>query len=162
MTQSDNPEEGQTGTGLRLPVLPLFETVVFPLATQPIQVGRQASLQAVEEAVRQASGRTEEGKRRTPRILLVTQQDATKQDVGPDDLMDIGVLAELGPMFRLPDGTVQLLALGKQRVRIVDYVRTEPFLEVEAELIESPVELSREITALMESVKELISMYGNL
>ena len=108
MTESENPEEGQQADALRLPVRPLFETVVFPLATQPIQVGRQASLQAVDEAVRQASGRTPDGKRKAARIVLVTQQDASKQDVAPGDLMEIGVLAELGPMFRLPDGVAFL------------------------------------------------------
>jgi ATP-dependent Lon protease len=162
MTQSEHPEEGQPGEALRFPVLPLFETVVFPLATQPIQVGRQASLQAVDEAVRQASGRTPDGKRKAARIVLVTQEDASKQDVAPGDLMEIGVLAELGPMFRLPDGTVQLLALGKERVRIVNYVRTEPYLEVEIDPVSSAVEHTREVTALMESLKELIAIYGNL
>src|SRR5881296_3103 len=85
------------------PVLPLFETVVFPRMMQPIQVGRQASLLAVEEAVKQ----------RPHRIVLLTQNDAGKQDVDADDLMSVGVLATLGPMFRLPDGGVQLLAQGE-------------------------------------------------
>jgi ATP-dependent Lon protease len=119
---------------------------------QPIQVGRRASLLAVDEAV----------KHRPHRIVLLTQDDSAKQDVAPEDLMTIGVLATLGPMFRLPDGSVQLLAQGEQRVQVLRFVRTEPYLEVEVEPIAQEVEKTRELTALMESVKELIAAYGNL
>src|ERR671932_291143 len=143
------PDESQEGP--RLPVLPLFETVVFPRMMQPIQVGRRASLLAVDEAVKQ----------RPHRIVLLTQEDASKQDVGPDDLMSIGVLATLGPMFRLPDGSVQLLAQGEERVRVLRFTRTEPYLEVEVEPIPQEAARTRELTALMESVKELIAAYGN-
>src|SRR5579872_3573966 len=100
---------------LTLPVLPLFETVVFPRMMQPIQVGRKPSLVAVEEAVKQ----------RPHRIVLLTQTDSSQQEVGPNDLMEIGVLATLGPMFRLNDGSVQLLAQGEERVRVLKYTRTE-------------------------------------
>src|ERR687886_2818477 len=115
MSDTETPEEIEP---LRLPVLPLFETVVFPRMMQPIQVGRRASLLAVDEAVKQ----------RPHRIVLLTQQDASRQDVGPDDLMDIGVLATLGPMFRLPDGSVQLLAQGEERVRVLRFTRSDPYL----------------------------------
>jgi ATP-dependent Lon protease len=148
---ADQHETEQAET-LQLPVLPLFETVVFPRMMQPIQVGRQASLLAVDEAV----------KRRPHRIILLTQQDAGKQEVGPDDLMQIGVMATLGPMFRLPDGSVQLLAQGEERVRVVRFTKTEPYLEVEVEHIEQTSEASLEMTALMQSVKELITEYVNL
>jgi ATP-dependent Lon protease len=153
MTEPITPEEDETSEGmLKLPVLPLFETVVFPHMMQPIQVGRQPSLLAVEEAVKQ----------RPHRIVLLTQNDAARQDVGPDDLMEVGVLATIGPMFRLPDGSVQLLAQGDQRVRVIGYSKTEPYLEVEAELIDTEVEESNELTALMENVKELFTKYINL
>src|SRR5947209_20599575 len=94
MTDTPSVENDDISDGtLRLPVLPLFETVVFPHMMQPIQVGRQPSLVAVDEAVKQ----------RPHRIVLLTQNEAGKQEVGPDDLMEIGVLATIGPMFRLPD-----------------------------------------------------------
>ncbi|MBV9282703.1 MAG: endopeptidase La [Chloroflexi bacterium] len=141
----------ETGT-LRLPVLPLYETVVFPRMMQPIQVGRKPSLLAVDEAV----------KHRPHRIVMLTQRDSERQDVSPADLMEIGVLATLGPMFRLPDGSVQLLAQGEDRVRVLGYTKTDPFLEVEVEIIPQDVEQTREITALMQSVKELITNYVNL
>src|SRR5438270_3473824 len=152
MPDTDERDDTEQPDLIRLPVLPLFETVVFPRMMQPIQVGRQASLQAVDEAV----------KRRPHRIVLLTQRDAGKQDVGPDDLMQIGVLATLGPMFRLPDGSVQLLAQGEERVRVVSYTKTEPYLEVEVERLPQSSEASLEMTALMQSVKELIAEYVNL
>ncbi|HLJ68326.1 MAG TPA: endopeptidase La [Chloroflexota bacterium] len=151
MTEREHDESGQERI-LRLPVLPLFETVVFPRMMTPIQVGRQASLLAVDEAV----------KHRPHRIVLLTQNDAAKQDVGPGDLMDIGVLATLGPMFRLPDGSIQLLAQGEERVRVTSFARTEPFLEVEVERVSQRVRSSRELTALMQSVKDLMIQYVNL
>jgi ATP-dependent Lon protease len=137
---------------LRLPVLPLYETVDFPRMMQPIQVGRKPSLLAVDEAVKQ----------RPHRIVMLTQTDSDKQDVGPDDLMDIGVMATLGPMFRLPDGSVQLLAQGEERVRVLGFSKTEPYLEVEVEIIPQVAPQTREIAALMQSTKELITNYVNL
>ncbi len=151
MTEDIEEETEVTGI-VRLPVLPLFETVVFPHMMNPIQVGREPSLRAVDEAVKQ----------RPHRIVLLTQNDAGTQDVAPGDLMDIGVLATLGPMFRLPDGSVQLLAQGETRVRVLSFTKTEPYLEVEAEIISQEVEPSAEITARMEAVKEKIAAYINL
>jgi ATP-dependent Lon protease len=152
MSNQESVESGDTPTVLRLPVLPLYETVVFPRMMQPIQVGRRPSLLAVDEAV----------KGRPHRIVMLTQREADTQEVGPDDLMEIGVLATLGPMFRLPDGSVQLLAQGEERVRVLRYTRSDPFLEVEVEIIPQHAEKTREIVALMQTVKELITQYVNL
>jgi ATP-dependent Lon protease len=152
MTDNEEDESIEVPGILRLPVLPLFETVVFPHMMNPIQVGREPSLRAVDEAVKQ----------RPHRIVLLTQNDAGTQDVAPGDLMEVGVLATLGPMFRLPDGSVQLLAQGEARVRVLKFTQTEPFLEVEVEVIAQEVAPSAEITALMETVKEKIAAYINL
>src|SRR5436305_226141 len=140
--KTDSPRETQKKKTQKLPVLPLFETVVFPHMRQPIQVGRQPSLLAVDEAVKQ----------RPHSIVLLTQQDSGKQDVVPEDLMDVGVLATIGPMFRLPDGSVQLLAQGEQRVKVLRFTKSDPFLEVEVEVIAQTIEPSRELTARMEAV----------
>jgi ATP-dependent Lon protease len=152
MSNQEQEIDTQEPEVLRFPVLPLFETVVFPRMVTPIQVGRQPSLLAVDEAV----------KSRPHRIVLLTQNDSSKRDVGPEDLMQIGVVSTLGPMFRLPDGSVQLLAQGEERVRILRYTKTEPYLEVEVETIPQAISPSRELSALMQSVKELIANYINL
>jgi ATP-dependent Lon protease len=65
-------------------------------------------------------------------------------------------------MFRLPDGSVQLLAQGEDRVSVLRYTKTDPYLEVEVERIGQAIEPSRELSALMQSVKELIANYINL
>ncbi|GAC1318834.1 MAG: endopeptidase La [Chloroflexota bacterium] len=153
MSDSDTgPIEAGSPAMERLPVLPLYETVVFPRMMQPIQVGRKPSLLAVDEAV----------KARPHRIVMLTQNDASKQDVGAEDLMEIGVVATLGPMFRLPDGSVQLLAQGEERVRVLRFSRTDPYLEVEVEVIPQVVKETREVAALMQTVKELMTNYVNL
>jgi ATP-dependent Lon protease len=152
MAQSQKKSKRENSENIRLPVLPLYETVVFPRMMQPIQVGRKPSLLAVDEAV----------KSRPHRIVMLTQKNTDKQDVAPDDLMDIGVLATLGPMFRLPDGSVQLLAHGEERVRVLGYSKVEPYLEVEVQIIPQQSQQSRETTARMQSVKELITNYVNL
>ena len=152
MPDPKTKSDPQAAQPLRFPVLPLYETVVFPHMMQPIQVGRKPSLLAVEEAI----------KERPHRIVMLTQKDSDRQDVKAEDLMDIGVLATLGPMFRLPDGSVQLLAHGEERVRVLRFSKTEPYLEVEVEVIPQQVQKTREITALMQTVKELITNYVNL
>src|SRR5947209_504291 len=75
MTEPQSATPNEESRPLRLPVLPLYETVVFPRMMQPIQVGRRPSLLAVDEAI----------KRRPHRIVLLTQTDSGKQDVGPED-----------------------------------------------------------------------------
>lgn len=144
--------EGAEREVLKLPVLPLYETVVFPHMMTPIQVGRKPSLVAVDAAV----------KGRPHRICLLTQLDSAKQEVGPDDLMAVGVMATIGPMFRLPDGSVQLLAQGEERVKVRRYLEREEYLEVEVEVLADRAPLTREVTALMQSVKDLYAKYINL
>ncbi|HEV3310081.1 MAG TPA: LON peptidase substrate-binding domain-containing protein, partial [Chloroflexota bacterium] len=136
----------------RLPVVPLFDLIVFPRMMAPLQVSRKTSLQAVEAAV----------KTKPQRIVLVTQTDSEKHDVSPDDLMTMGVVATIGPMVRMPDGGVHLLAQGEYRVRLLNYTQTEPYLEVEFTPIEDKVESSLELTALMDQLKEMITKYVQL
>jgi ATP-dependent Lon protease len=136
----------------RLPVVPLFDLIVFPRMMAPLQVSRKTSLAAVEAAV----------KHKPQRIVLVTQTDSEKHDVSPADLMPMGVVATIGPMVRMPDGGVHLLAQGEYRVRLLNYTQTEPYLEVEFLPIEDKVESSLELSALMDSLKEMIGKYVQL
>src|SRR5438270_8977676 len=114
-------EKAQSTEVERLPVVPLFDLIVFPRMMAPLQVSRKTSLKAVEAAV----------KNKPQRIVLVTQTDSEKHDVSPADLMPMGVVATIGPMVRMPDGGVHLLAQGEVRVRLLNYTQTEPYLEVE-------------------------------
>jgi len=76
--------------------------------------------------------------------------------------MTMGVVATIGPMVRMPDGGVHLLAQGEYRVRLLNYTQTEPYLEVEFTPIEDKVESSLELTALMDQLKEMITKYVQL
>ncbi len=100
------PEE----TGLNpttLPLLPLRDVVVFPHMVIPLFVGRPKSIKALEAAM-------ESGKS----IVLVAQKSAAKDDPAPEDLYEIGSIANILQMLKLPDGTVKVLVEGSQRARI--------------------------------------------
>lgn len=91
-----------------LPLLPLRDVVVFPHMVIPLFVGRPRSIKALESAM-------EEGKN----IVLVAQKSASKDDPAPEDLYEIGSLATILQMLKLPDGTVKVLVEGTQRARVL-------------------------------------------
>jgi len=101
-----------------LPLLPLRDVVVFPHMVIPLFVGRPKSIKALETAM-------EAGKS----ILLVAQKSAAKDDPSPEDLYEIGCVANILQMLKLPDGTVKVLVEGTQRARItaVDNQQTQFF-----------------------------------
>jgi ATP-dependent Lon protease len=92
---------------LTLPLLPLRDIVVFPLATVPLLVGRPKSLKACQEAL--GSG---------GRVLLVAQKVSSQENPAPHDLYAIGTIATLVQHLYLPEGKLKLLVRGEQRVRI--------------------------------------------
>ncbi|MEC5387692.1 endopeptidase La [Uliginosibacterium sp. H3] len=94
---------------IELPLLPLRDVVVFPHMVIPLFVGRPKSIKALETAM-------EAGKS----ILLVAQKSAAKDEPSTDDLYDIGCVANILQMLKLPDGTVKVLVEGTQRARIED------------------------------------------
>ena len=92
---------------LELPLLPLRDVVVFPHMVIPLFVGRPKSIKALETAM-------EAGKN----ILLVAQKSAAKDEPGAEDMYEIGCIANILQMLKLPDGTVKVLVEGSQRARI--------------------------------------------
>src|SRR4026209_2416153 len=100
--------EEQAVPPLQLPLLPLRDVVVFPHMVIPLFVGRPKSIKALETAM-------ESGKS----ILLVAQKSAAKDEPSPEDLYDIGSIANILQMLKLPDGTVKVLVEGVQRARVV-------------------------------------------
>src|ERR1700693_312721 len=108
-----------------VPPFPLRELIVFPHEVYPIFVGRQKSIKALEAA---------EAKK-TP-ILLVAQKDAKVAEPAAGDLYSVGTLGIVGPLLRVPDGTVKALLEGKKRARVIRYVTDEEYFQVEAEEIE--------------------------
>jgi len=90
------------------PLLPLRDVVVFPHMVIPLFVGRPKSIKALETAM-------ESGKS----ILLVAQKSAAKDEPSPEDLYEIGSVANILQMLKLPDGTVKVLVEGVQRARVI-------------------------------------------
>ncbi|MEQ1877301.1 MAG: LON peptidase substrate-binding domain-containing protein, partial [Bdellovibrionia bacterium] len=136
---------------VQLPLLPLRDLIVFPHMMMPLFVGREKSINALEEVM---SKRTD--------IVMAAQRDAKVNNPEPADIFDVGTRGTIIQLLRLPDGTVKVLIEGKRRVRIKRFVPNEKFYMVECEempeIPESPVETA----ALMRSVKTTFETYVKL
>ncbi|HEX7945602.1 MAG TPA: LON peptidase substrate-binding domain-containing protein, partial [Phenylobacterium sp.] len=118
-----------------LPILPLRDIVVFPHQPVPLFVGREKSVRALEEAMRA------EGKQ----ILLATQKDKDDDDPSPNAIYDVGVVATILQLLKLPDGTVKVLVEGTARARITSFTSREDFHEAHAAVLTEPEEEEIEI-----------------
>ncbi len=127
-----------------LPVLPLINTVVVPMAVAPIVVGQERSIKLVDEVMR------------TNRLVtLVAQRHPEARPAGPDDIYRVGTTAIIHRLLRLPDGTLQLVVQGLERIRILDFLQTEPFLVARIEKLPEQVTASTKLEALRRTLGEL-------
>jgi ATP-dependent Lon protease len=127
-----------------LPVLPLINTVVVPMAVAPIVVGQERSVKLVDEVMR------------TNRLVaLLAQCHPEARPAGPDDIYRVGTAAIIHRLLRLPDGTLQLVVQGLKRIRILDFLQTEPFLVARIERSPEQVTASTELEALRRTLGEL-------
>jgi ATP-dependent Lon protease len=122
-------------------VLPLRDIVVFPHMIVPLFVGREKSIKALEDVM---------GADR--QILLATQKNAADDDPAADAIYDVGTLANVLQLLKLPDGTVKVLVEGTGRARISAFTAREDFHEAEAVALTEPAEEEVEIEALSRSV----------
>ncbi len=133
------------------PVLPLRDIVVFPHMIVPLFVGREKSVRALEEVMREDR-----------QILLSSQIDPTVDDPTTDGIYRAGVLANVLQLLKLPDGTVKVLVEGKIRVRITSFIANDAYFEAEAEpLTEIPGD-SASVEALLRSVAEEFERYAKI
>ena len=107
---------------MKLPVLPLKETVVFPESMTPLAVGQERSVKLIDDVV--------SGERM---LALITVQNPEADPPGWDDLYRVGTLAVVHKMIKVPDGTLRILVQGLQRVRLVEPEQEEPYLTAELE-----------------------------
>ncbi|MDF1541924.1 MAG: endopeptidase La [Anaerosomatales bacterium] len=124
-----------------LPLIPLRDLILFPNLVVPLFVGRERSINALEESMREGH-----------LVALVTQKHAETQDPGPDDIYEIGCVASIMQELKLPDGTAKALVEGQQRMRIVEFVQTDPYYLVRIEPIEESEEVDMETEALMRAL----------
>ncbi|MSU91005.1 endopeptidase La [Rhodobacteraceae bacterium 2CG4] len=133
------------------PVLPLRDIVVFPHMIVPLFVGREKSVRALEEVMRDDK-----------QILLASQMDAGEEDPTPDSIFHTGVVANVLQLLKLPDGTVKVLVEGRQRARIDTFLDNDAFFEAEATLIDELAGDEATVKALTRSVAEEFERYAKL
>src|SRR5207247_1776699 len=100
-----------------LPILALRETIVFPLTTVPLAVGRERSVRLVESL---------QGQNRL--VGLVAQRSPEVEVAGPPDMFAVGTLARVRRVLRTPDGSLSVWVQALERLRVLEYVQEEPFL----------------------------------
>ncbi|MGE3714886.1 MAG: LON peptidase substrate-binding domain-containing protein, partial [Alphaproteobacteria bacterium] len=133
------------------PVLPLRDIVVFPSMVVPLFVGREKSVQALEEVVRR------EGK-----ILLVTQKNGGVDDPKESDLYKMGTVGSILQLLRLPDGTVKVLVEGTTRARIIEFLNNEDFFQVIGEEVVDTRNDPKEVEAIFRTVLGQFEQYVKL
>ena len=108
-----------------LPLLPVRDIVVFPYMVVPLPVGREASVRAVESAFNADR-----------QMVLVTQRQGAVEEPEPDDLYQVGTVASILRMLKMPDGRLKLLVQGHLKVRIHAYMQLQPYWRVRYETLE--------------------------
>lgn len=155
MTEEINPEspalDEQTLDNQNFPLLPLRDIVVFPHMIVPLFVGREKSITALEEVMGSDK-----------KILLATQKDAGDDDPEPSGIFEIGTIANVLQLLKLPDGTVKVLVEGKARAKIRDFTQTDGFFEVTADELIEPDDDLIEVEALSRSVVSEFENYVKL
>lgn len=136
---------------VELPILPLRDVVIYPHMVIPLFVGRRKSINALETAMNADK-----------QILLLAQKNAGNDDPDETDLYDIGTVATVLQLLKLPDGTVKVLVEGGQRAKVSRFTRTDEFFAAEIELISSTEVNEREAEILTRSTLSLFDQYVKL
>ncbi len=134
---------GDKKTTITRPLVPLRETVIFPLVGVPVSVGRPKSVEAVTAAQNQ-----------NYEVIFVAQKEDGTDEPGQDQLYSVGTLAKIHQIMRMPNGTLQIQVEGKERVQINRLVKTEPYLLAEATTIPEELDTSAEVEALKRRLLE--------
>ncbi|MGH2449722.1 MAG: LON peptidase substrate-binding domain-containing protein, partial [Candidatus Limnocylindria bacterium] len=132
-----------------LPLVPLREAVVFPKLVTPLGVGRDRSVAAINAAMAEEKHY----------VVLAAQKDAEVDDVEPEQIYTIGTVAEIVRLLRIPDGSVQIIVQGTERVRLLRYLDEPKFFRVAVEPLHEEVGESVELEALLRSVRALFQQY---
>lgn len=133
------------------PLLPLRDVVVYPHMAVPLFVGREKSILALEK-----------GMSTDKQVVLVTQKDPAEDSPALDDVHQIGTLATILQLLKLPDGTLKVLVEGSSRVKLVNPVEGEHFLETQFETLAVEDQDEKEVGALSRATKMLFDQYVNL
>ena len=135
-----------------LPILPLRDVVVYPNMVIPLFVGRERSIQAIDLAM-------DDNKK----IVLVAQKNPDNDDPNETDLYEVGTLATILQLLKLPDGTVKVLVEGEKRVKIEKISTTDKLFAADVELLEDELDLEeKEMDVLIRTVTSAFESYVKL
>ena len=134
-----------------MPVLPLRDVVVFPYMVMPLFVGRAKSINALEEAMNDDK-----------QLLLVSQREADLEEPTPEDLFDVGTIANIIQLLKLPDGTVKVLVEGQQRAKILSIEDGEKCFSAQITPIETTYADEKELHVVRSTVLSEFENYLTL
>src|SRR5436190_5831541 len=132
-TEARNTSNERTGESVEktqpnpvLPILPVRDTVLFPHAVLPLTVGRESSVQLINSLGEEKQ------------IVVVAQREARVDSPTPTDLFDIGTLAVIHKVVKMPNQSLFVFTEGTERVRIRDYAQLTPFMRAEYDTLPEP------------------------
>ncbi|MBU4534066.1 MAG: endopeptidase La [Eubacteriales bacterium] len=134
-----------------LPLLPLRGILVFPYMVIHLDVGREKSVKAIEEAMSQDRF-----------IFLATQKEAQTDSPEVEDIYEVGTVAEIKQLLKLPGGTIRVLVEGVARARTISYVQEDPYFNVEIEQYSEVFDKTTELEALMRTLIQQFEQYVKL
>ncbi|MGN6663369.1 MAG: endopeptidase La [Solirubrobacterales bacterium] len=129
-----------------LPILPLRDTVTFPETLAPLAVVQERSVRLIDDVL---------GANRM--LVMVTSRDPEKEEPGPEDLYDVGVVGAVSRMVKIPDGTLRILVQGMQRVKLGGFVAERPYMVARIGELPDVSEEGPELEALSRNVQRTFS-----
>jgi ATP-dependent Lon protease len=154
-THSQNDDEEPLIIPDELPILPLKDTVIYPFAVQPLGVGQERSIRLIDEVMR--------GNRL---VVLVAQKSAEIEQAGKEDIFKIGTVSRIARMIRMPDGTIQIIVQGLERVEIGEFTQEKPYLVARVALKPDIQEADDETEAIKRNVvgyfQRLVALVQNV
>jgi ATP-dependent Lon protease len=155
-TPDEEMEMGNTELPEELPILALRNTVLFPGVVLPITVGRDTSLELVRDAHNSDQ-----------LIGVVAQRSSDIETPAPDDVYDVGTVAEILKLIKMPDGSKSIVIQGQRRFRTTEFVQTDPYFVARVEALEededaSEIELQARIRSIKELAIQIVNMAPNL
>jgi len=149
-TEGAESTEGHPRIPEIIPILPLKDTVVYPLTVFPLAVGQERSIRLIDEVAGSGGDRL---------VGLVAQNNLEVEQPGPNDSYRIGTLAMVHKLLKVPDGTIRLAVQGLEKIEIIEYIQTEPYLKARIRVLRDDPAEGVEIEALM---RNSVSLFQRL
>ena len=144
-SKHEEEESNKLEVPAELPVLTMRNTILYPGVIFPITVGRDKSIKLIREA-----------NKKSKIIAVVAQKNSDVEDPQIDDLFTVGTMAQIIRMMRMPDGSSTVILQGKRRIKIDEFVQSEPYFKAKvSSLPDLPIKESKEYKATIDSIRDL-------